>query len=60
MAAKGLRFEESAHFKEMFEERGDREVVQSDRAEQPAFRSWPLFCWSEVRSIAPSNAEKEE
>jgi hypothetical protein len=44
---------------EIFEEtRGDREVVQRVRAEQPAFRSWLLFCRREVRSIAPFNAEK--
>lgn len=58
---KGRRFEDSEDFEEIFEEiRGDREVVQSIRAEQPAFRSWLLFCLSEVRSIAPSNAESEE
>lgn len=35
--------------------RGDRDVVQRVLAEQPAFRSWLLFCLREVLSIAPPN-----
>ena len=59
--ASGRRFDDKAVFDEVVEEiRGLLEVVQSDRAEQPAFRSWLLFCRNELRSIAAANAEKTD
>ena len=59
--ASGRRFEARAVFDEVFEEmRGVLEVVQRDLAEQPAFRSWLLFCRSEVRSIAPAYPEEKD
>ena len=59
MTASGRRFDDKAVFDGVVEEiRGLLEVVQSGRAEQPAFRSWLLFCRNELRSIVAANAEK--
>jgi hypothetical protein len=53
--------EERAVFEDAVEEiRGDLEAVQSDLAEQPAFRSWLLFCRRELLSIAPANAQEKD
>jgi hypothetical protein len=58
ITASGRRFDDKAAFDEVVEEiRLLLEVVQSDRAEQPAFRSWLLFCRNELRSITAANAE---
>ena len=61
ITASGRRFDSSEVFEEEVEEiRGVLEVVQSDRVEQPAFRSWPLFRRNELRNIAPANAKKKD
>ena len=61
MTAKGRRFEEREDFADAFaESRGVREVVQRDLAEQPALRSWLLFCRKEDRSIASNAKEKDQ
>jgi hypothetical protein len=52
----GRLFEERTDFEEVFEERRGFDVVHRYLAEQPALRSWLLFCRREVRSIAPANA----
>jgi len=54
------RFEESADFEEELKDsKGVLEVVESERPEQPAVKSWPLVRRNDVRSIAPANAHKE-
>ena len=61
MTASVRRFDDRAVFEEALEEiRGDLEVAQSDLAEQPAFRSWLLFCRRELLSIAPANAQEKD
>ena len=60
MIARERRFDERADFDVTFEmERGDLEVVHKVLAEQTPLRSWLLECLSEVRSIAPANADRK-
>jgi hypothetical protein len=60
MIARVRRFDARAVVEERFADiRGVRVVVAKVLAEQPALRSWLLFCRREDRSIAPANAEDE-
>lgn len=59
MTARVRRLEARAVVEEAFEDiKEAREVVvERDLAEQPAFRSWLLFCRRDDRSIAPASTE---
>jgi hypothetical protein len=57
MTARVRRFDDRVLFEEAFADiRGVLEVVATVLAEQPALRSWQLFCRRDDRSIAPVNA----